>query len=690
MNCSKCWIKIIYLKNSRNVRILLHLFGEMDAFMKKKQFFVFLLLCFFTKSICHSQTISTDSLYAEISKTKNDSVRVKALNKLAFHYIFSDAKKARNLLNTSRKIALKSNCTFGYNEMVNNTGILMDVTGIRDSAKYFFTQSLQLSRKNKFRNLEVKSINNLGMCHWNEGHFNEALRFFLDALRINETLPKDQQIKFATCYNNIGLIYQELELNEKALEFHKKAYELRKKDNMLKDQASSLNNIGICYNSLNQTQKAIDIYKTGLEIAKQSGNTTDYLKIQENYGNALQSQRKYRESIAHYDEVSENPNSSPKMLIGVYGSLIAAHNKLNETQKALPYVNKGLNLIKGNPDLRLSSQHFYQYAAQLYYKIGDILKGETYNREFIGITNDIFSDENSRQIADYEIRYQTEKKEKQLAENKAKLLENQAEALQKNYILTAIFVLMVFVIAIAYLIFRQQKLKNSQLEQEHKLKTAIARIETQNELQQQRLNISRDLHDNIGAQLTFIISSVENIKYAFDIQNPKLDDRLQHISSFTKATIVELRDTIWAMNNNEITFDELRARVLNFIDKAKDATEKIEFKFRIDEALKNKKMVSLVGMNIYRTIQEAIHNAIKYSGATEITTDITANENQILVCIGDNGTGFDPQNSDKGNGLRNMQKRIEDIGGKFEVCSDENSGTTICFYLPSNMLNESL
>ena len=208
MNCSKCWIKIIYLKNSRNVRILLHLFGEMDAFMKKKQFFVFLMLCFFTKSICHSQTISTDSLYAVISKTKNDSVRVKALNKLAFHYIFSDAKKARNLLNTSRKIALKSNCIFGYNEMVNNTGILMDVTGIRDSAKYFFTQSLQLSRKNKFRNLEVKSINNLGMCHWNEGHFNEALRFFLDALRINETLPKDQQIKFATCYNNIGLIYQ--------------------------------------------------------------------------------------------------------------------------------------------------------------------------------------------------------------------------------------------------------------------------------------------------------------------------------------------------------------------------------------------------------------------------------------------------------------------------------------------------
>ncbi|MCY7361581.1 MAG: histidine kinase, partial [Ignavibacteria bacterium] len=137
------------------------------------------------------------------------------------------------------------------------------------------------------------------------------------------------------------------------------------------------------------------------------------------------------------------------------------------------------------------------------------------------------------------------------------------------------------------------------------------------------LTISRDLHDNIGAQLTFIISSVDNIKYAFDLQNTKLDDKLQKISNFTKDTIVELRDTIWAMNNNAISFEDLRSRILNFIEKAKVAKENINFKFNIDEKLNKVELTSIVGMNIYRTIQEAVNNAIKYANPTEIEMNAT-------------------------------------------------------------------
>jgi signal transduction histidine kinase len=146
----------------------------------------------------------------------------------------------------------------------------------------------------------------------------------------------------------------------------------------------------------------------------------------------------------------------------------------------------------------------------------------------------------------------------------------------------AVSLLAIFIALIGYLIYRQQKLRNRQQEQEFQLKSAIAQIETQNQLQEQRLTISRDLHDNIGAQLTFIISSVDNIKYAFDIQNVKLDSKLQSISNFTKSTIVELRDTIWAMNSNEITFEDLRARIHNFLENAKTAKEDISiFSFRL-------------------------------------------------------------------------------------------------------------
>ena len=223
--------------------------------------------------------------------------------------------------------------------------------------------------------------------------------------------------------------------------------------------------------------------------------------------------------------------------------------------------------------------------------------------------------------------------------------------------------------------FRQQKLKNKQQEHEFELKNAIAKIETQNKLQEQRLSISRDLHDNIGAQLTFIISSVENLKFGFPNIDEKISNHLTKISSFTKDTIVELRDTIWAMNSNDIDLIDLRSRLLNFIEKAQTSSN-VNFKFNIDESLNQKKISSLQGINIYRVIQEAVNNAVKHAKATKIDIETFAKENELTFEIKDNGIGFNSEEVVHGNGLYNMKKRIEEIGGNFNLSSNEN-GTKI-------------
>jgi len=172
------------------------------------------------------------------------------------------------------------------------------------------------------------------------------------------------------------------------------------------------------------------------------------------------------------------------------------------------------------------------------------------------------------------------------------------------------------------LIYRQQRLKNQQQEQEFELKSAISKIETQNKLHEQRLSISRDLHDNIGAQLTFVISSIDNLKYGNKITDSKINNQLTKISDFTKSTIIELRDTIWAMNNSEFKVEDLYARILNFIEKAKSAKDDIHFKFVIDDQLKSLTFSSVIGINLYRTIQEAVNNAIKYSEAKDIEVKV--------------------------------------------------------------------
>ncbi|HPA26010.1 MAG TPA: histidine kinase, partial [bacterium] len=299
-------------------------------------------------------------------------------------------------------------------------------------------------------------------------------------------------------------------------------------------------------------------------------------------------------------------------------------------------------------------------------------------KKFSQYKDSLTSIETNSKIAELEIQFDSAKKEKQISAQNA-------EAKQKNVIIIGVTLLSFLIAVIGLLIYRQQKQKNQQQEQEFELKSAISKIENQNKLQEQRLNISRDLHDNIGAQLTFIISSVDNIKYAFDITNEKLDNKLTNISSFAKDTIVELRDTIWAMNSNEISFDDLEIRINNYIEKAKEAKDQISFSFAIDPVLKTQKLTSVQGMNLYRTIQEAVNNAIKYANATVISVNAKQVENQLKIIIQDNGIGFDEATIQKGNGLQNMQKRIEEIGGEFHL-SSSNEGTRIEFLLKNNLI----
>ena len=230
---------------------------------------------------------------------------------------------------------------------------------------------------------------------------------------------------------------------------------------------------------------------------------------------------------------------------------------------------------------------------------------------------------------------------------------------------------------LGYLFYNQQKLKNRQLQKENQLKDALIKIETQNKLQEQRLRISRDLHDNIGAQLTFIISSLDNLKYGFKIPE-KLGNKIKGISEFTTTTIHELRDTIWAMNKDKITFEDLQIRISNFIDQANLAAQNIKFNFNVYESVDNEMaFTSVKGMNIYRIIQEAINNAVKYAEASAIHVDISKHEDRMIIRIKDDGKGFNEATINRGNGLNNMRKRSEDIKGQLTIHSEIDKGTVV-------------
>ncbi|MEM6686950.1 MAG: ATP-binding protein, partial [Bacteroidota bacterium] len=224
--------------------------------------------------------------------------------------------------------------------------------------------------------------------------------------------------------------------------------------------------------------------------------------------------------------------------------------------------------------------------------------------------------------------------------------------------------------------YNQQKLKNRQLIKENKLKVALKEIETQNKLQEQRLRISRDLHDNIGAQLSFIISSIDNLKYAAKDTSVEFKDKLGYISEFTSATIDQFRDTIWAMNKDEITLTDLQSRTLAFIEKAKVAKQHVKFDFS-NEVNSPVEFTAIQGMHLFRVIQEAINNALKYAKADVVTVHFKEEANQLIIIVKDDGIGFEKETIQLGNGLYNMQKRMNEINAHIDINSKPSEGTEI-------------
>ena len=532
----------------------------------------------------------------------------------------------------------------------------------------------------------VISKSNISDIYQIKGKYDLAIINLLEATKSIDT-TQYLYIK-AAMFNNIAVLYRKIDDYKKSEQSVRKALKcaLKVKTNPENLSASYILLADLLQDRkaykesemyLNKEEKLIDslsLYPERFDLLKSKGSLNISLKKYEIAKSILQ------EAVL----IGEKYNRNKQEFFSLKSNLALCHLKTNEINKAILIYEDLLKEAK--EDSRMDDiSKTYLDLSNAYSKNGNYRKAYENHTQFVIYNDSILGKEKHKFFMDAEVKYQTAKKEKLLAENKTKLLKKDAEAKQRNSLIVGLLLLAVFLCITGFLIYHQQKLKNKQQQQEFELKSAIVKIENQSKLQDQRLQISRDLHDNVGSQLTFIISSVDNIKYAFELKNSKLDNKLSSISNFAKFTILELRDTIWAMNNSEITFEDLQTRIHNFVDKAKEAKTEIDFNFSIENSLKGILFTSIEGMNVYRTIQEAINNSIKYANAKNINIDVKRKNNTVKITINDNGKGFDEQAIERGYGLINMQKRIEEIGGKFSIDSNIAMGTKINITIPNKI-----
>ncbi len=612
-------------------------------------------------------------------KQVTDSLKIKLLGDLGWYYGNVNIDSSYFYTKKGLQLALKTNNQKGIGQSYNDLGIIFYRTSRFDSAITYYNKSLKIRKKLNDSVGIAGLYSKIGITFQQTSTLDSALFYNNASLRVYESLEMPRFV--AINQNNIANIYLNLKQYDKALEMHfnvLKGREITKTPNELSE---SYINIGNVYQQLLDFKNSKKYYNLAIPIAEKNNLIRQLSIVYNNYGNIYKEENNIKQALVYYQKAYDirKKLSDDFGLASVIGNLGTIYFEIGQFKKAENYYFEGATLAKkiGAKELELSS---YRGLLQLKSFLKQPDSTVFYQKKYDDL-NDVIRNENvTKQITEIETKYETEKKEKEIAIQKEQLLESKLKVKNRNLYAILITAILLILGVLYYGFYKRNKLKREQLEKEIDLKDALAIIKTQNQLQEQRLRISRDLHDNIGSQLTFIISSIDNLKFVTKDANEKLKNKLSSISSFTSDTIFQLRDTIWAMNKSEITIEDLHARILSFIEKAKTATENTEFVLN-NSINPEKKFTSLVGINLFRVVQEAINNAIKYAAAAEIKIELFEEKNQLKIVIKDNGKGFDKNSIILGNGLSNMEKRMHEVNGEVTINSKLNIGTSILFSL---------
>lgn len=209
-----------------------------------------------------------------------------------------------------------------------------------------------------------------------------------------------------------------------------------------------------------------------------------------------------------------------------------------------------------------------------------------------------------------------------------------------------------------------------------KLQHELHALEAQHALERERIRISKDMHDELGASLTKITLLSELAKS--DVERPReIERHLDKISQSTREVATTMDEIVWAVNPKNDRLDRVAAYVLQFAQEYLSMTA-IQCHINVPENLPAMQVTAEVRHNIFLVLKESLTNIIHHSGATSVGIILEFKDPVLRIIMRDNGKGFNSDHADPfGNGLINMRKRIEDIGGAFCIESVPNTGTTL-------------
>lgn len=452
-------------------------------------------------------------------------------------------------------------------------------------------------------------------------------------------------------------LFRKLKMFNEAISTYENAYNIFLSKNDKNNLATVLNEWGVVYEMVGDYNKAIDHYSRSLnlktELNDSIGIAYSYNFLSNAYflANNIKAAEQFgSKSFLLFKELKD------KIGIAFQSSDFAMiFEKQKNFETAIKYLELSDSLAEElhYPDLKANN---YKRIADIYANQNDYKRAFFYRLKYGDLKDSIFSIASQKAIAELNVQYKTAEKDRNI------LLQKNDLSKQRLY-LTVVLALLIITSVLIIFVYRNKRTKERALKKEAELQAELLKMEAENSLQQDRLRISRDLHDNIGSYLTYLKFNIEEI----GMNNEKINS----LNEITSETISELRRTVWLINKPEVSIEE-------WVVKLKDHYRKLDIilvKYHLLYPSQN--ISAVVATAVFRVVQEAVNNALKHSGADTIIISIKNDDKYLMIEIADNGKGFIINDVNAGNGLGNMKQRLDEINGNLEFASEVNSGTRI-------------
>lgn len=577
-----------------------------------------------------------------------------------------------------------------------------------DSTPVLAKRSLALAKAAGLDSLAAEAWLLLGFYGMATGRADSALAAFAQAGRMHE--QSGRQGRYGAVLGNMASIYQRLDSNEAALDLSLQAmrqFEQGGDSVRLAVLQGNVANLYVKMYDLNRARAMIDACRAftrrHLELPEMAGTYYTATLI---LGNVLHNQGRF-DSALHYlrlglagagqvrdpysrmggannlaatFERREQLDSAAQYyrlaydLAGQYGItdrevIYASHTavvlaKLGRSPEALRYLEAARALEAQLTEVD-AQQQLYKAEAAYAEATGNLARALAYARRASDLRDTVLNAERVKALSELEVRYETEKKERQLAEAE--------EALARRQLLIGGLVGLSLILWLLGLLLwmRERAWRRAAVirEQERGLQAVIDATE------EERRRIARDLHDGVGQELGSLQLAFEQVQR--QSQDPTL---VQRLGERLRQSTQQLRSISHQMMPRALEVAGLAPALRELVETsfARTSYQARFDAFRVPDDLPPDR-----ALVCYRVAQELLSNVVRHAQATEVDVQLSVRRGHLLLSVEDNGHGFMPQaESGGGLGLASMRTRLRRVAGTLTYEPGEQGGTRALVSIP--------